>query len=62
MFLCNMRLSILGMGDARAFVIKGGARAFVMGKGMRDALIFVIKGDAPLTTRVSFSFIIRDAH
>jgi hypothetical protein len=62
MFLCNMYLSILGMGDVHAFVIKGDVHAFVMGEGMRDALVFMIKGDAPLTTRVSFSFIIRDAH
>jgi hypothetical protein len=29
---------------------------------MRDASAFMIKGDAPLATRASFSFIIGDAH
>jgi hypothetical protein len=62
MFLYNTRLSILGMGDARAFVIKGDLRTFMMGEGMTDTLAFVIKGDAHLATRASFSFIIRDAH
>jgi hypothetical protein len=60
LFLCNMRLSISGMGDAPAFVIKGDAHAFVMEEGMRDAPAFVIKGDVPLATRVSFAFIIGD--
>jgi hypothetical protein len=45
MFLCNVRLSILGMGDAPAFVIKGDVCAFMMGEGMGDAPTFVIKGD-----------------
>jgi hypothetical protein len=36
--------------------------AFVMGEEMGDAPTFVIKGDAPLITRVSFAFIIEDAH
>jgi hypothetical protein len=43
----NARLSIYGMGDTPAFMIKGDARAFVMGDGMRDAPSFVIKGDVP---------------
>jgi hypothetical protein len=50
------------MGDVSAFVIKGDARAFVMGEGMGDMSAFMIKGDAPLATSVSFSFIIGDAH
>jgi hypothetical protein len=62
MFLCNARLSIVGMGDATAFVIKGDARTFVIGEGMRDTTAFVIKGDTPLATCVSFAFIIREAH
>jgi hypothetical protein len=55
-------VSILGMGDASAFMIKGDARAFVMGEGMRDVPTFVIKGDMPLATRISFAFIIGDTH
>jgi hypothetical protein len=43
-------------------MIKGDAYAFVMGEGMRDVPTFVIKGDAPLATHVSFAFIIGDAH
>jgi hypothetical protein len=43
----NARLSIYGMGDVSAFVIKGDAPAFVMGDGMGDAPAFMIKGDAP---------------
>jgi hypothetical protein len=62
MFLCNARLSILGMGDASAFMIKGGACTFVMGEGMEDVPAFMIKGDASLATRVSFAFIIGDVH
>jgi hypothetical protein len=50
------------MGDTRAFLIKGGAHAFVMGEGMGDMADFMIKGDAPLAMRVSFAFIIRGAH
>jgi hypothetical protein len=50
------------MGDASAFMIKGDARAFVMGEGMGDVPTFVIKGDMPLATRVSFAFIIGDTH
>jgi hypothetical protein len=50
------------MGDASTFMIKGDALAFVMGEGMGDTLAFEIKGDAPLEMRVSFPFIIRDAH
>jgi hypothetical protein len=56
----NTYLSIYGMGDALAFMIKGDARAFMMGDGMGDALTFVIKGDTPLTTRISFTCIIGD--
>jgi hypothetical protein len=62
MFLCNTRLSILGMGDMPAFVIKEDAHAFMMGEGMGDAPILVTKGDAPLAARVSFAFIIGDVH
>jgi hypothetical protein len=50
------------MGDALAFVIKGGAHTFMMGEEIGDTPAFVIKGDAPLATRVSFAFIIRDTH
>jgi hypothetical protein len=62
MFLCNTRLSILGMGDVPTFMINGNTRAFVMGEGIRGASAFVIKGDAPLTTRISYDFIIGDVH
>jgi hypothetical protein len=48
------------MGDAAAFVMKEDAHAFVMGDGMGDEPTFVIKGDAPLEPRVSFTYIIRD--
>jgi hypothetical protein len=41
------------MGDVSAFVIKGDAHDFVMGKGM---------GDTSLVTCVSFAFIIKDVH
>jgi hypothetical protein len=44
----NARLSIYGMRDAPAFVIKGDAPTFVMGDGMRDTTAFVIKGDTHL--------------
>jgi hypothetical protein len=50
------------MGDTPAFVIKGDVHAFMMGEGMGDAPAFMIKGDTPLATRVSFVFIIKDAH
>jgi hypothetical protein len=40
-------LSILGMGDALALVIKGDARAFLKGEEMGDVPAFVIKGDTP---------------
>jgi hypothetical protein len=40
----------------------GDARAFVMREGIGDASAFVIKGDAPLATHISFAFIIGDAH
>jgi hypothetical protein len=62
MFLCNALLSILGMGDASVFMIKGDAPAFVMGEGIGDVPTFVIKGDTPLAMCVSFSFIIGDMH
>jgi hypothetical protein len=62
MCLYNARLSILRMGDTPAFMIKGDARAFVMGEGMGDAPTFMIKGDAPLETHVSFAFVIGDVH
>jgi hypothetical protein len=62
MFLFNARLSILGMVDASAFVIKGDAHTFMMGEGMRDVSAFKIKGDAPIETRASFPFIIKDAY
>jgi hypothetical protein len=39
----NAHLSIYGMGDAYAFMIKEDAPAFVMGDGMGDASTFVIK-------------------
>jgi hypothetical protein len=57
----NNCLSIFGMGDTPAFVIKGYASAYVIGDGMGDAPAFVIKGDALLETCVSFTCIIRDA-
>jgi hypothetical protein len=50
------------MGDVSAFVIKGSTCAFMMGEGIGDAPVFMIKGDAPLATQVSFTFIIGDAH
>jgi hypothetical protein len=56
----NIHLSIYGMGDASAFMIKGDVPTFVMGDGMGFAPAFVIKGDAPLETRVSFTCIIKD--
>jgi hypothetical protein len=52
-FICNARLSILGMGDTPDFVIKGDVRAFVMREGMEDASAFMIKVDAPLGMCVS---------
>jgi hypothetical protein len=54
-------VSLLGMGDVPAFMIKGDMRAFMMGGGMGDAPTFMIRGDVPLETCVSFAFIIRDA-
>jgi hypothetical protein len=62
MFLYNACLSILGMGDAPTFMIKRDAHAFMMEEGMGDASTFMIKGDVTLATRVSFAFIIEDAH
>jgi hypothetical protein len=50
------------MGNVPAFMMKGDARSFVMGEGMEDALAFMIKGDAPLSMRFSFAFIIGDMH
>jgi hypothetical protein len=50
------------MGDVPAFMIKVDVCAFMMGEGMGDVFAFVIKGDVLLGTRVSFAFIIRDAH
>jgi hypothetical protein len=44
----NAHLSIYGMGDVSAFMIKGGAPAFVMGDRMGDVSAFMIKGDAPV--------------
>jgi hypothetical protein len=55
-----MLVSLYGMGDASAFVIKGDAPAFGMGDGMGDAPAFVIKRDTPLVTCVSFTYIIGD--
>jgi hypothetical protein len=43
----NTRLSIYGMGDTPAFVIKGYMPTFVMEDGMGDASAFMIKGDVP---------------
>jgi hypothetical protein len=56
----NTRLSIYGMGDTFAFMIKGYMPTFVMEDGMGDVSAFMIKGDSPLETRVSFTCIIRD--
>jgi hypothetical protein len=50
------------MGDVLAFVIKGDAHTFIMGEEMGGAPAFMMKGDASLATRISFSFIIEDAH
>jgi hypothetical protein len=50
----NARLSIYGMGDEPAFVIKGDATTFVVGDRMGDVPAFMIKGDAPRETCVSF--------
>jgi hypothetical protein len=44
-------ISIYGMGDVPVFM---------MGDGMGDAPAFVIKGDVPQETRVSFTCIIKD--
>jgi hypothetical protein len=49
------------MGDAPIFMIKGDACAFVIEDRMRDASAYMIKEDVPLPTRVSFTYIIRDA-
>jgi hypothetical protein len=46
------------MGDVLTFMIKGDACAFVRGDGMGDAPAFVIKGDMPLETCISFTCII----
>jgi hypothetical protein len=47
MFLCNACLSILEMGDTSTFMIKGDARALVIGEGMRDVPAFMIKEGVP---------------
>jgi hypothetical protein len=47
----NAYLFIYGMGDVPVFVMRD---------GMGDASAFMIKGDAPLATCVSFSYIIGD--
>jgi hypothetical protein len=43
----NTCLSIYGIEDVPAFVIKEGAPAFIMRDRMRDVTAFVIKGDMP---------------
>jgi hypothetical protein len=48
------------MEGAPAFMKKGDAQAFIMGDKMGDSLAFVIKGDAPLETCVSFTCIIEN--
>jgi hypothetical protein len=48
------------MGDVPAFMIKEDVPAFMMGDGIGDMLAFVIKGDAPLETHVSYTCIIGD--
>jgi hypothetical protein len=55
------RLSIYGIGDAPTFVIKRGMHAFVMEDRMGVVPTFVIKGDAPLATCISYTCIIGDA-
>jgi hypothetical protein len=57
----NTHLSIYGMGDTSAFMIKGDAPTFVMGDGMGDVSAFVIKGDTLREIRVSFTCIIGNA-
>jgi hypothetical protein len=57
----NAHLSIYGMGDTTAFMIKEDVPAFMLGDGMGDASAFVIKEEAPLAICVSFTCIIRDA-
>jgi hypothetical protein len=49
------------MGGVPTFIINGDTPSFMMGDRMRDAPTSVIKGDAPLATRVSFTCIIGDA-
>jgi hypothetical protein len=44
-----VRIFILGMEDAPAFVIKGDAHAFVMGEGMGDTPTLMIKGERVLS-------------
>jgi hypothetical protein len=51
------------MRDALTFMMGDGMKdtsAFMIGDGMEDVPAFVIKGDTPLTMRVSFTCIIRD--
>jgi hypothetical protein len=43
------------MGDTFTFMIKRDTHAFVMTDKMGDVSAFVIKGDAPLATHVSFT-------
>jgi hypothetical protein len=43
-----------------AFMIKENVRAFMIGEGIEGTSAFIIKGDVPLATHVSFAFIIRD--
>jgi hypothetical protein len=57
----NAHLSLYGMGDAPTFMKKGDAPSFLMGDEMEDMPFFVIIGDAPLETHISFTYIIRDA-
>jgi hypothetical protein len=56
----NAHLSIYGMRDVPAFMIKGDVSTLVMGHGMGDVPAFMIKGDTSLAMRVSFICIIGD--
>jgi hypothetical protein len=56
----NTHLSIYGIGDAAAFVIKGDTPAFVMRDRIGDTPSFMIKGDMPLETHISYTCIIGD--
>jgi hypothetical protein len=57
----NARLSIYGMGDVPAFMIKGDVPTFVMEQRMGDVSTFMIKGAVPLGMHISFTCIIGDA-